>query len=152
MGDDRLVINAATLIIAGSETTATLLSGATYLLLRDPDALKKAAEEVRSSFESEEEITLTSVNRLTYMLACLNESLRRYPPVAFGMPRMVPEGRGGVTIAGELVPDKVSAGTRSGETYVDRVADGCQCLAVGDKPQRGELRRPFRFPPGTLSA
>lgn len=153
MGNDRLLINAATLIVAGSETTATLLSGVTYLLLRNPDAMKKATEEVRAAFGSEEDITLTSVSKLTYMLACLNEALRCYPPVAFGMPRIVPKGRGGVTITGQVVPDKVGfRQDEKGLALTWRAVDRRQCLAVGDVPQRGELHRPVRLSSGTVSA
>lgn len=97
--------NASILILAGSETTSTLLSGATYLLLRNPIALQKLTDEVRSSFDSEAEIDLLSVSKLSYMLACLNEALRLYPPVPGGLPRVVPRGRGNVTIAGEVIPD-----------------------------------------------
>lgn len=83
-----------------------MLSGVTYLLLSNPEALSKVVDEVRSAFKSEEEITLTSVNCLTYMLACLNEALRSYPPVPFGMPRIVPKG--GAAIVGEFIPENVS--------------------------------------------
>ncbi|KAK0649206.1 cytochrome P450 [Cercophora newfieldiana] len=99
--------NASVLIVAGSETTSTLLSGVTYLLLRNPDVLRKLTDEVRSSFNSEEEITLLSVGKLNYMLACLNEGLRKYPPVTVGMPRFIPQGTSAV-IAGEVIP----AGTK----------------------------------------
>ncbi|TPX17045.1 uncharacterized protein E0L32_012302 [Thyridium curvatum] len=101
---DRLQSNANTLIVAGSETTATLLTGVTYLLLSHPEALKKVTAEVRTAFAAEEDITLTSVGKLTYMLACLNEAMRCYPPVPIGLPRVV--GRGGTTIAGHEVPEK----------------------------------------------
>ncbi|KAK5659635.1 hypothetical protein OQA88_839 [Cercophora sp. LCS_1] len=104
-----LKANASVLIIAGSETTSTLLSGTTYLLLRNPDQLKRLTDEVRSSFSSEDEITLLSVGKLNYMLACLNEGLRLYPPVPVGLPRVVPKGRGNVAIAGAVVPDDVSS-------------------------------------------
>lgn len=102
----RLQSNASTLIVAGSETTATLLCGVTYLLLSNPETLKRVTEEVRSTFKSDGEITLSSVGDLTYMLACLNEGLRSYPPVPTGLPRQVP--RGGATIAGKPVPEGVS--------------------------------------------
>ncbi|RYP44053.1 hypothetical protein DL768_009447 [Monosporascus sp. mg162] len=98
-----LRINAGTLIIAGSETTATLLSGAVYLLTTNPDKLSKLAREVRDKFASDDEITLLSVNDLPYMLACLNESLRLYPPVAVGNPRQVP--RGGASVLGKFIPE-----------------------------------------------
>ncbi|KAK7918034.1 cytochrome p450 [Apiospora marii] len=97
-----LQMNASLLIIAGSETTATLLSGATFLLLSNPDALAKLTNEVRSTFQDDADITLSSVGSLSYMLACLNESLRRYPPVVIGLPRLAPQG--GAQVAGHFVP------------------------------------------------
>lgn len=81
---EKLQANCSILIIGGSETTATLLSGVTFLLLTNPGALKQLTEEVRSAFRSEEEIDATSVGNLTYMLACLDEALRMYPPVPTG--------------------------------------------------------------------
>ncbi|KAB5586234.1 cytochrome P450 [Coniochaeta sp. 2T2.1] len=102
LGPDRMRINASTLILAGSETTATLLTGVTYLLLNNPQTLRRVTEEVRSSFKRDEEITLLSVGGLSYMLACLNESLRVYPPVAGGMPRGTYNGE--AVIDGHVVP------------------------------------------------
>ncbi|KAI1352187.1 cytochrome P450 [Xylaria sp. FL0043] len=98
----RMTMNASLLILAGSETTATLLCGATYLLTTHPDVLRKLEQEVRSAFKSDDEITLTSVGNLSYMLACLNESLRQYPPVAAGLPRKSPKG--GALVDGRFVP------------------------------------------------
>jgi cytochrome P450 len=103
---DLLCQNAGLMVIAGSETTATLLSGATYFLTTHPVVLKKLTEEVRSRFRDESEITLSSVNSLNYMLACLNESLRCYPPVPINAPRVVLPG--GAVIAGHAVPGNVS--------------------------------------------
>jgi cytochrome P450 len=105
VSEEEFTSNASSLILAGSETTATLLSGATFHLLKSPGPLAKLVEEVRSSFSSEEEIDLVGVNGLKYMLACLDESLRMYPPVPAGFPRRVPEG--GATIAGKWVPEQV---------------------------------------------
>ncbi len=66
-------------VIAGSETTATLMTGALYLITRHPEVQRKLEHEIRSTFKSEDEILLNTVNELPYMLAVLNESLRRYP-------------------------------------------------------------------------
>ncbi|KAI1503706.1 cytochrome P450 [Biscogniauxia marginata] len=99
---DHLKSNADMFVIAGSETTATLLTGATYLLLTHPDIYDKVVQEVRSSFGSSDEISLTSVNKLSYMLACLNETLRRYPPAASWLPRLV--SNGDAIIDGHVVP------------------------------------------------
>lgn len=93
MSVDELVSNSYVLIIAGSETTATLLSGVTYYILTVPGVLDRLKAEIRGAFSSEEEITWSAVNQLKYTLAVLNEGLRMYPPVPFGFPRMV-EGEG----------------------------------------------------------
>ncbi|KAF3395038.1 Isotrichodermin C-15 hydroxylase [Talaromyces pinophilus] len=100
---EHLVANAEILIIGGSETTASLLCGVTYLILANPEAYQKLVHEVRSTFHSPEEIDLVSVGRLTYMLACLDEALRMYPPVANGPPRVCPKG--GARVLGEYIPE-----------------------------------------------
>ncbi|KAI1264703.1 putative cytochrome P450 [Xylariaceae sp. FL1019] len=101
LDEDRLAMNASVLIIAGSETTATVLSAVTYYLGTLPDVLKKVEQEVRSAFTSDSEITLTSVGNLPFMLACLDEALRCYPPLMNGGPRYTPDG--GI-IDGTVVP------------------------------------------------
>ena len=107
LSDAELAANANVLIIAGSETTATLLSGLTYWLLRTPEVLVKVIKEVRSTMATEEDITFHSVStQLPYLLACLNEALRMYPPVPTGLERMTPPG-GPVTIAGYQIPPQV---------------------------------------------
>lgn len=70
------------------------------------ECLAKLTNEVRTAFKTEEEIDLVSVNKLTYMLACLDEALRVYPPVSMGLPRVTPKG--GATICGKFVPENVS--------------------------------------------
>ena len=109
--DAEMIATSRTLIIAGSETTATLLSGVTYLLLKHPAVLQKLVEEVRSTFSSESEIDLIGVNKLTYMLACLDEAIRMYPPVPGSFPRDVPAG--GEHIGDRYVPENVSGHTTS---------------------------------------
>ncbi|OAA59701.1 isotrichodermin C-15 hydroxylase [Niveomyces insectorum RCEF 264] len=95
--------NSMLLAVAGSETTATLLSGATYLLCKNPEKLTKLQHEVRTKFHDSRDITLASVNGLEYMLAVIYESLRCYPPVSGGNVRVVP-GKTGAHIAGHFVP------------------------------------------------
>lgn len=109
--------NAGLLIAAGSETTATLLAGALYLLCKNPTVLENLAAEITGEFESEDQITLTSVNVLLYMLAVLKESLRYYPPVAGVAPRKVP--RGGAVIAGKAVPQGTTVGVWQWAMYRD---------------------------------
>ncbi|KAL1969776.1 hypothetical protein VTN77DRAFT_7285 [Rasamsonia byssochlamydoides] len=105
---DEMGENATVFIIAGSETTATLLSGATFYMLKNPLVYKRVVEEVRSTFNKEEDITMVGVNRLPYMMAVLRETLRLYPPVPTALPRIVPEG--GAMIDGYFIPENTSVG------------------------------------------
>lgn len=106
MSQQQLQLTSSLLILAGSETTATLLSGVSYLLTTNKPVLARLCEEVRGAFKSEDEINFVSVGSLEYMLACLNEGLRMYPPAPVALPRLVPEG--GAVISGYRVPAGVS--------------------------------------------
>lgn len=95
------------MVVAGSETTATLLSAAIYFLARNPHTFDRLTREVRGAFTERGEIGLVTTPRLRYMQAVLDEALRMYPPVAGGgAPRKV--AKGGVCIAGYCVPENVS--------------------------------------------
>lgn len=106
MDYNEIVSNARVLVIAGSETTATALAGAAYLLAMHKDVQRKLAEEVRGTFKSEDEIEWSSVGGLKYMLAVLDESMRIMPPVPGSFPRVCQEG--GDIICGKYVPGGVS--------------------------------------------
>lgn len=108
---DELKSNASTLIIAGSETTATALSGITYFVLSDANVHRKLNDEIRGAFASEGEIDMVSVQKLGYLQAVINEGLRMYPPIPTGIVRRVTDD-GGVFL-GQYVPSGVSRTTRS---------------------------------------
>lgn len=93
------------LIIAGSETTATVLSGITNYLVRDSKVLQKLVSEVRSSFSKDEDVTLVALQRLPYLNATIEEGLRLCPPAPAGLPRLVPAG--GDTVCGQWLPEYV---------------------------------------------
>ncbi|EER41050.1 trichothecene C-15 hydroxylase [Histoplasma capsulatum H143] len=115
MSLDALSANARLLLVGGSETTATLLCGVTYLLLSNPQTLERLTAEVRSAFKSEDEINMSSANDLNYMLACLDEALRVYPPVPLGLPRVVPKG--GCEISGKFIPEDTVVAVHHWATY-----------------------------------
>lgn len=106
MTDEELDSNASILIVAGSETTATALSGATYLLTTNPVRMAKLVQEIRTTFKDEAEINILSTQQLPYLNAVAEESLRMYPPVPTALPRIAPAE--GVTILGQYVPARVS--------------------------------------------
>lgn len=98
-----MMMNAQTILAAGSETTATLLSGVTFLLLKNPSVHARLIQEIRGRFNSAGEITFAAVEKLEYTIAVLQEALRYYPPVPTGFPRVAP--RGGDTVSGRYMPE-----------------------------------------------
>jgi cytochrome P450 len=97
------MLTAGLLLAAGFETTSSLVTATLYLLMRNPHCLAKVTQEVRSTYASQEDISFATLDKAGYMIACLNEALRWYPPVATGMLREVMKG--GTTIAGREVPE-----------------------------------------------
>ncbi|KAK6823491.1 cytochrome P450 [Apiospora arundinis] len=87
-------------IVAGSETTATALSGFTFHITRTPEVYQRLVAEIRSSFASEGEINMRSTRALPYLLACIEETLRIFPPASETPPRISP----GCEIAGKFIP------------------------------------------------
>lgn len=77
MSLDEIGENANVFIVAGSETTATLLSGTTFYLLKNPDIYSKLVEEIRSTFEREEDINLSNVGNLLLVLPIYSLLARR---------------------------------------------------------------------------
>lgn len=108
-------VNAFSLSIAGSESTATALSGALFLMLTHSPVYQRLVHEVRAAHFGEEEITLTSTHKLEYLDAVITETLRIYPPVAITLPRRVPAG--GEIINGQFVPGGMTVGVHHYSTY-----------------------------------
>lgn len=103
---EEMIVAAVTLIGTGSETVSTLLTGLVYFLGTNPQCMKKFVEEIRTSFTSIDEINIVSVQRLKYMTAALQETMRLYPPVITMLWRVPPKG--GARACGEFIPEGVS--------------------------------------------
>ncbi|KAL2819642.1 cytochrome P450 [Aspergillus cavernicola] len=106
MSRAEMVSNASAIVLAGSETSATLLSGCIWLLLTNPEYLHNITERVRSGFARAADIDSHSVTQINGLQAVLEESLRLYPPVPMQSNRIVPPP--GAHIAGKWVAGGVS--------------------------------------------
>lgn len=119
---DRLRGTSASLITAGSETSATTLTVALFYLT-SPDTAARRAEagdtsapgesplaaltrEVRGAFAADADIDFASVRSLPYLGAVIDETLRMHPPAASGFPREAHAG--GARIGGYDMPQGVS--------------------------------------------
>ncbi|KAK0614969.1 cytochrome P450 [Bombardia bombarda] len=101
---DEINVTFMVLTTAGSETTATVLSGTMNYLIQHPDQLQRLTNEVRRRFKSgnESDMTLDSLRNLPYLNAVLSEGLRLCTPIPWVLPRVVPPG--GATICGVSLP------------------------------------------------
>ncbi|KAK9414560.1 hypothetical protein SUNI508_11133 [Seiridium unicorne] len=102
MSRKELDANADLLVLAGSETTSTMLTGCAFNMLKNRYAYEKLVAEVFTHFKSQDDITFLSAQKLPYLNAFIQESFRMYPPVPIGVPRIVPEG--GAKIASFPIP------------------------------------------------
>ena len=102
----EMYANANLFMVAGTETTATISAGLTYLLCKNPDVYDKLRKEIRETFSCQEEIGIEKVAAMPYLNACLKEALRVYPPVSNAQPMLTPAD--GTTVMGEYMPPNVS--------------------------------------------
>lgn len=114
---EEIEANMTLLIFAGSETTSSAMAAILTELLRNPSVLEKAKSEVRSAFESEQDITVASVPKLEYLTAVIQEGIRMGPPAGIGVPRVTPKE--GARILGQLVPRGVSELSPACGLYID---------------------------------
>ncbi|WP_147296298.1 cytochrome P450, partial [Halobacillus trueperi] len=78
LDDENIRFQIITFLIAGHETTSGLLSFAMYYLLKHPDKLQKAYEEVDEVL-GDDTPSYKQVKQLKYVRMILNEALRLWP-------------------------------------------------------------------------
>ncbi|KAI1178500.1 cytochrome P450 [Nemania sp. FL0916] len=99
MDEEMLVALGVVLVIAGADTVAHALTGAMYFLCSNPACLKELRQEIRGLGDYSE-LTSTRLASLRYLNAVLEEVLRLFPPIPFGLPRVSP----GEFVDGQFVP------------------------------------------------
>lgn len=106
MTHEEIDSNCVQFLIAGSETSATTLSGLIYLLALHPKYLNQLTKEIRGRFSGPKEMTFQALEDIQLLNATISETLRLYPPVPTGFPRISPPG--GATIGNYFLPENVS--------------------------------------------
>ncbi|GBE84398.1 Benzoate 4-monooxygenase [Sparassis crispa] len=103
MGPEELTAEAITLLVAGSDTTSNSLSAIIYYLARDQEAQKKLQAELDAVANNDSSILpFEDIKSLPYLEAVINEGLRLFTTLGFGLPRVVPKG--GLTVLGHTFP------------------------------------------------
>ncbi|KAL7271877.1 hypothetical protein RUND412_005340 [Rhizina undulata] len=109
---NELLAESRLLIIAGSDTTATLIAGSMLYLTRNPSIKEKLMAEVRSTFNSLDDIRLgKTIDSCHYLKACIEETLRMSPSAPGILQRVVLPG--GLRIGDTFIPPGVEVGVAS---------------------------------------
>ena len=100
-------VNIISMLLAGCPLSTVVITAATYFLLRYPETLSQLTHEIRTKFDSEQEIVVASINNLPYLEAVILETLRiHHPTPSDPKPRAVgPEGQ---FVDGHRIPGGVS--------------------------------------------
>ncbi|KAI0354613.1 high nitrogen upregulated cytochrome P450 monooxygenase 2 [Trametes cingulata] len=102
----QVVADAALAVVAGSDTTSSVLSSLFFCLLTHPDAYTRLRAEVDSYYPTGEDALNTKHHAdMPYLNAVINEAMRLYPPVSDGSQRIVPLGSGGKVIGNSYLPE-----------------------------------------------
>lgn len=108
----EIVAEVSIMMNAGSATTAIAMTNVLFQLLRNPDIKKKLVDELDAALEDDDEdqivVAYDRVKHLPYLRACLDESLRLFPPTPQSLPRETPSE--GLYIMDDFIPGGVSVG------------------------------------------
>ncbi|CAH0054086.1 unnamed protein product [Clonostachys solani] len=131
MTTDQIYATFMVLTTAGSETTATVLSGTLNYLTANQDKLRKLESEILRAFQSRDEIKLDTLKDLAYLNAVIREGLRLCPPIPWMLPRQVPPP--GDTVCGVWLPGGTSV---SIQAYTMNRDPRCFHLPTSFVPER----------------
>ena len=99
----ELAAEANLLVVAGSDTTAVIISGIFFYIARNPGPYEKLIKEIRNTFDSVDEIVSgPKLSSCKYLRACIDETMRLAPAGPGELSRTVLPG--GQMIDGELYP------------------------------------------------
>ena len=109
MTDFQVLASCTSMIFAGSETTAISLSAVFYNLVKHPEVYRKLMAELDEATRNgaiadkvNNKVSWSETQKLPYLDACIQESMRVHPAAGLILERVVPAQ--GVDILGYWIP------------------------------------------------
>ncbi|KAM0045529.1 putative cytochrome P450 [Helianthus debilis subsp. tardiflorus] len=87
MSERDITIFILEIFLAGSETTSSTIEWALTELLRCPERMVQAKDELASVIGPNQKLDESSIDKLPYLQAIIKETLRLHPPTPFLVPR-----------------------------------------------------------------
>lgn len=106
---DQITSESVLLVIAGTDTSSTVMASTLFYLANNKEAYSKAREEVRERFSGTTIHSGEKLNSCRYLRACIDESMRLSPPTGSVLWREVQSD--GLNIDGYYVPPGCNVGT-----------------------------------------
>lgn len=94
----ELVADSTLVIIAGADTTRTVMVALFLYLLRSPKQMKTLQSELSKATD----LSPTSLSKIVYLDACIKEAMRLQPPSPANIQRITPDE--GIMIDGHFIP------------------------------------------------
>ncbi|XP_034201137.1 LOW QUALITY PROTEIN: tryptamine 5-hydroxylase-like [Prunus dulcis] len=101
--DDNLKALVLDMFVAGTDTTSATLEWAMTELVKHPNVMKKAQEQVRKFASSTGKVDESHLQHFDYLKAVIKETMRLHPPVPLLVPR---ESMDKCTLDGYEIPEK----------------------------------------------
>ncbi|KAL4973650.1 cytochrome P450 [Aspergillus desertorum] len=105
--EDEIAENFSAIMLAGFHTTSHAICATIWLVLSHPETRECLQSELRTAFQSTDDISLDVLAKLPWLNAVITEALRVYPPVPLGGARVSP----GAYVDGVYVPAGVEVST-----------------------------------------
>lgn len=119
MSREELDSTGTFLVLAGSETSASVSVTSTWFALKNPRVMRRLQQEIRDTFASAEDITLAAMPKLPYLHAVILEAMRLQPVAPVSVPREV--DRPGTVICGHEIPVGVSKFVLNSSLFENRM-------------------------------
>nr|BAL05148.1 cytochrome P450 [Phanerodontia chrysosporium] len=160
-----VVVDGGLALVAGSDTTSSVLSSIFYCLLRHPDTYDRLQAEVDKFYPpGEDSLDPSHLSDMNYLEAVISEGLRLFPAVPSGSQRAPEIGTGGKLVGPYYIPEGTQTRihfwsvhrdpryfSRPEAFWPDRwlIAEGLQAHAAGDEPfvHNPNAWTPFSFGP-----